>query len=87
MMDGTCKQVLNKHLGAVVNASFSPDGSRIITATGAASSESPGVKFPPRCDIEASTDCTARVWDPTFGDCLLTLQGHGADTWGKNSCI
>ena len=34
MMDGTCKQVLNKHLGAVVNASFSPDGSRIITATG-----------------------------------------------------
>lgn len=52
-----------------------------------ASSESPGVKFSPRCDIEASTDCTARVWDPTFGDCLLTLQGHGADTWGKNSCI
>ena len=33
MIDGTCTQVLDKHLGAVVNACFSPDGSRIITAT------------------------------------------------------
>ena len=33
MFDGTCTQVLDKHLGAVVNACFSPDGSRIITAT------------------------------------------------------
>ena len=50
---------------------------------GSASSESsPGVKLSVAAFFfEASTDCTARVWDPTFGDCLLTLQGHGADTW------
>ena len=31
---------------------------------------------------EASTDGTARVWEPVFGKCLLTLQGHG---WGPRS--
>ena len=31
-LDGACTHVLNKHLGAVTAARFSPDGARIVTA-------------------------------------------------------
>jgi WD40 repeat protein len=48
--------VLSGHRGAVFSAAYSPDGTRIVTA---------------------STDKTARIWDPRTGAPLAVLSGHG----------
>ena len=52
---------LTGHTGAVWGVAFSPDGTRLATA---------------------SADGTARLWDSTTGESLLTLTGHTGGMWG-----
>jgi WD40 repeat protein len=52
---------LKGHTKAVNSAAFSPDGQRIVTASGS---------------FRDTLDNTARVWDAVSGRELLTLKGH-----------
>ena len=59
-----------------------PPSHLALTLTGHAS-EVYGVVFSPdgRLLATASTDRTARLWDPATGDCLRTLTGHTSTVW------
>jgi hypothetical protein len=54
---GTALATLTGHAGAVTAVAYSPDGTRLATA---------------------SSDRTARTWDPRTGTALATLTGHAA---------
>jgi hypothetical protein len=65
------QMALSGHREPVNSAAFSPDGTRIVTASGSSSSLLLFTDY-----HSPSTDFTARVWDAKTGVTLATLSGH-----------
>ena len=55
--------ILEGHSEAVSSASFSPDGTKVVSASGSSF---------------GSTDNTVRIWDAVTGECEQTLEGHSS---------
>lgn len=82
--NSACLMTLVGHAGSVKDCAFSPDGSRIVSASG---SERRTVGGGPDWiggelkiwDVQTSSDCTLKVWDSATGECISTLIGHYPD--------
>jgi WD40 repeat protein len=68
-------KILRGHTGGVRSAAFSPDGMRIVTASG-----SPNAKQDWAARVfdvpRGERDNTARIWDASTGNEIKVLRGH-----------
>ncbi len=67
MLTGKCLHTLKGHTDYVGSASFSPDGTTLVTASNDKTDR-----------LRTPSDTTAKIWDVQTGNCLHTLVGHTA---------